>query len=48
MPANGLHLVDHEQSNAESTAWPTPTPTGLYNRRYWGHELERHVELYKR
>ena len=52
----GLHRIMtaaaqayHEQSNAELDRLAhTDALTGLYNRRYWGHELERHVELYKR
>jgi diguanylate cyclase (GGDEF)-like protein len=52
----GLHRIMtaaaqayHEQSNAELDRLAhTDTLTGLYNRRYWEPELERHVELYKR
>lgn len=39
----------HQQSNAELDRLAhTDSLTGLYNRRYWEPELERHVELYKR
>ena len=39
----------HEQSSAELDRLAhTDALTGLYNRRYWEPELERHVELYKR
>jgi diguanylate cyclase (GGDEF)-like protein len=52
----GLHRIMtaaaqayHEQSNAELDRLAhTDALTGLYNRRYWEPELERHVELYKR
>ncbi len=39
----------HKQSNAELDRLAhTDALTGLYNRRYWEPELDRHVELYKR
>jgi diguanylate cyclase (GGDEF)-like protein len=39
----------HQQSNAELDRLAHTDPlTGLYNRHYWGPELTRHVELYKR
>jgi diguanylate cyclase (GGDEF)-like protein len=39
----------HENSNAELDRLAhTDALTGLYNRRYWEPELERHAELYKR
>jgi len=52
----GLHWIMaaaadayHQQSNAELDRLAhTDSLTGLYNRRYWEPELERHVELYKR
>jgi diguanylate cyclase (GGDEF)-like protein len=52
----GLHRIMtsatqtyHQQSNAELDRLAhTDSLTGLYNRRYWEPELERHVELYKR
>jgi diguanylate cyclase (GGDEF)-like protein len=52
----GLHRIMtaaaeayHENSNAELDRLAhTDALTGLYNRRYWEPELERHVELYKR
>lgn len=52
----GLHRIMtaaaeayHRQSNAELDRLAhTDSLTGLYNRRYWEPELERHVELYKR
>jgi diguanylate cyclase (GGDEF)-like protein len=52
----GLHRIMsaaaqayHDQSNAELDRLAhTDALTGLYNRRYWEPELERHVELYKR
>jgi diguanylate cyclase (GGDEF)-like protein len=53
---SGLHRIMtaaaeayHENSNAELDRLAhTDALTGLYNRRYWEPELERHVELYKR
>ena len=52
----GLHRIMtaaaqsyHDQSNAELDRLAhTDSLTGLYNRRYWEPELERHVEMYKR
>jgi diguanylate cyclase (GGDEF)-like protein len=52
----GLHRIMtaatqayHDQSNAELDRMAhTDSLTGLYNRRYWEPEMERHVELYKR
>ena len=52
----GLHRIMtaaaqsyHDQTNAELDRLAhTDSLTGLYNRRYWEPELERHVELYKR
>lgn len=39
----------HENTNAELDRLAhTDSLTGLYNRRYWEPELERHAELYKR
>jgi diguanylate cyclase (GGDEF)-like protein len=53
---SGLHRIMtaaaeayHENTNAELDRLAhTDALTGLYNRRYWEPELERHVELYKR
>jgi diguanylate cyclase (GGDEF)-like protein len=52
----GLHRIMtaaaeayHQHTNAELDRLAhTDSLTGLYNRRYWEPELERHVELYKR
>ncbi len=52
----GLHLIMtaaaeayHQRSNAELDRLAHTDPlTGLHNRRFLEHELERHVELYKR
>jgi diguanylate cyclase (GGDEF)-like protein len=52
----GLHRIMtaaaqtyHQQSNTELHRLAhTDSLTGLYNRRYWEPELERHAELYKR
>jgi len=52
----GLHRIMtaatetyHKQTSAELDRLAhTDSLTGLYNRRYWEPELERHVELYKR
>jgi len=52
----GLHRIMaaaaeayHQNSNAELDRLAhTDSLTGLYNRRYWDPELDRHVELYKR
>jgi diguanylate cyclase (GGDEF)-like protein len=52
----GLHRIMtaatqtyHQESSAELDRLAhTDSLTGLYNRRYWEPELERHVELYKR
>jgi diguanylate cyclase (GGDEF)-like protein len=52
----GLHRIMtaaaeayHQQSSAELDRLAHTDPlTGLYNRRYWEPQLDRHVELYKR